>query len=260
MTRARRLSVLIAMSLAMTLFVVSPADATGGGNGLSPLACLQGRWTTYVTTTGKSFPNVWACVFYSLRGGRLVRAKTISFTSPNPSPVTVGGTYTPTASATSGLPVAITVDPASTSVCSRSGTVVTFDAVGACTINANQPGDTSYDPGAPIQQAVTVQAPAVNSSQVCQSLGGVFTSLSATSWRCNAVPDPGGTNAFRAPLESWCLADGGIGLGGVPNDVAFVPDRTWTIVCFGSAIDVFLWVSSAAVAGAIQAAFYPGMP
>src|SRR3954468_22647618 len=36
-------------------------------------------------------------------GGVLKRGQTISFTSPNPSPVNVGGTYTPTASASPRL-------------------------------------------------------------------------------------------------------------------------------------------------------------
>ena len=40
------------------------------------------------------------------------------------------GTYTPTATASSGLTVAITIDSSSTSVCSISAGVVTFHARG----------------------------------------------------------------------------------------------------------------------------------
>lgn len=70
----------------------------------------------------------------------------IAFTSAAPSPAIVGGTYSPTATATSGNPVAFTIDASTSARCSISGGVVTFTAAGACTINADQAGDGNWDP------------------------------------------------------------------------------------------------------------------
>ena len=82
--------------------------------------------------------------------------QTISFTSTNPSPTTVGGaTYTPTATATSGLAVAFTLDGTSTG-CTLSGGVVTFTAVGTCRIDANQAGNANYNAAPQVQQSITV--------------------------------------------------------------------------------------------------------
>ena len=88
----------------------------------------------------------------SSRPSRWPRAtRPSSFTSTAPASATVGGaTYTPAATATSGLTVAITVDSSSSSVCTISGGVVTFIAAGTCTLDANQAGNGTYerrDPG-----------------------------------------------------------------------------------------------------------------
>ena len=81
----------------------------------------------------------------------------VSFTSSPPSPGAVGGTYTVTATGgASGNPVIFTVDGASRSVCSISGSAVTFNNPGNCVIDANQAGDTRYQPATQAQQTVTV--------------------------------------------------------------------------------------------------------
>jgi hypothetical protein len=83
--------------------------------------------------------------------------QTISFTSSAPSSATVGGaTYTVAATATSGLTV--TFSSASTSVCTVSGTTVSFVGAGTCTINADQSGNTAYNPALQKQQSFTVAA------------------------------------------------------------------------------------------------------
>jgi hypothetical protein len=87
-------------------------------------------------------------------------AQTITFTSPAPSPATVGGPgYTVSATGgPSGNPVTFTIDPASTSVCAVSGSTVSFSATGPCTIDANQAGSASYEPAPQAQQSFTVSA------------------------------------------------------------------------------------------------------
>lgn len=84
--------------------------------------------------------------------------QTITFTSTAPSSATYQGpTYTPTATATSGLTVAFAIDPSSSGVCTINGVgVVSFTGVGTCTINATQAGNTVYNPAPFVQQSFTV--------------------------------------------------------------------------------------------------------
>ena len=82
--------------------------------------------------------------------------QTISFTSTIPATPKTGQTYTVTATATSALAVAFTIDASSQTVCSITGSTVTFNTLGTCTINANQAGSTGYTAAAQVQQAITV--------------------------------------------------------------------------------------------------------
>ena len=83
--------------------------------------------------------------------------QTILFTSHNPTPVTVSDSaYTPTATATSGLDATITIDNASASVCSISNGAVSFNGVGTCVVDANQPGDGYWQAAPQVQQSIVV--------------------------------------------------------------------------------------------------------
>jgi uncharacterized protein YodC (DUF2158 family) len=83
--------------------------------------------------------------------------QTITFTSTPPANAMVGGpTYTVTATATSGLPVTFSIDASATSVCSISGSTVSFLSVGTCVIDANQAGDTNWNPAPQAQQSFAV--------------------------------------------------------------------------------------------------------
>src|SRR5262249_54566022 len=83
------------------------------------------------------------------------KSQTVSFTSTNPSPVTVGATYTPAAIPSAVLPVAVSLDASSTG-CSLSGGVVSFTAAGTCKVDADQAGDNTYNPAAQRQQSIIV--------------------------------------------------------------------------------------------------------
>ncbi len=74
--------------------------------------------------------------------------QTVSFTSSSMtgSAYVGGATYSPTATATSGLPVTFSVYPGYEAYCSVSGGVVTFTAVGSCYVVASQVGNGSYWP------------------------------------------------------------------------------------------------------------------
>ena len=89
----------------------------------------------------------------------LVKAtQTIVFTSTVPSSAKVGGsTYEVAATGGgSGNPVTFTIDPSAASVCSIAGSTVSLIAVGTCTVNANQAGDSSYEPAGQAQQSFAV--------------------------------------------------------------------------------------------------------
>ena len=72
-------------------------------------------------------------------------AQAISFTSTAPTAAVYGGSYAVSATASSGLPVALSIDSSSdTGACSLSGGTVTFTGVGQCVIDANQGGNISW--------------------------------------------------------------------------------------------------------------------
>ena len=83
-------------------------------------------------------------------------AQTITRTSTSPTSPFKSGTYTPTATASSGLTVAITIASGSSSVCSIASGVVTFNTVGSCVIQYNQSGNSSYFASAEVTETLTI--------------------------------------------------------------------------------------------------------
>jgi hypothetical protein len=85
--------------------------------------------------------------------------QSIAFSSTAPANPNVGSVYLVSASATSGLPVSLTIDKASTKkACAISGSLVSFKAAGTCIIDANQAGNASYSVAPQVQQTMTVTA------------------------------------------------------------------------------------------------------
>jgi hypothetical protein len=88
-------------------------------------------------------------------GSRSVQ--TIQVTSSPPTAAVIGGSpYTLTATASSGLPVALSVAPPSTAVCALAGTTVSFTGAGTCTVEADQGGDASYLAAPQVEQSFAV--------------------------------------------------------------------------------------------------------
>ncbi|HYM46177.1 MAG TPA: PKD domain-containing protein, partial [Solirubrobacteraceae bacterium] len=88
-------------------------------------------------------------------------SQTIMFTSTAPGSATVGGpTYNVTATGGgSGNPVTFAIDATSGSVCTISGSTVSFTGVGTCTIDADQAGNPGYSAAPQAQQSFSVAAP-----------------------------------------------------------------------------------------------------
>jgi uncharacterized protein YhjY with autotransporter beta-barrel domain len=167
----------------------------------------------------------------------------IDFTSTPPSPAIVGGTYAPAATASSGLPVALSIDPSASGVCSISGGSVAFDAAGTCVVNADQAGDANYDAAPQVQQsfAVTAAAPIVSSVSPNQGPAAGGNSVTITGTNLDNATDvyfgttqassfsvispteieataPAGTGTVNVQVATL----GGLSAGGTANEYAYV--------------------------------------
>src|SRR5947209_10949926 len=152
----------------------------------------------------------------------VIPTQTISFTSTAPADATAyGPTYAVSATATSGLPVSFSIDPAAATVCSVTGTTVSFIGAGTCVVNGDQAGDAGHAPAATAHQDITVAAGAsqtiaftstppaivhVNDSSVVTARGGAS----------------GNPVVFSIPPGNACSIQGG-------NTVKCSVGGTWTI-------------------------------
>src|SRR5262249_47730910 len=114
------------------------------------------------------------------------QAQTVSFTSSPPGAAKVGGTYNATATATSGLPVAFTIDASASTVCSIAGPTVSFIGAGTCVINANQAGNGPFDAAPQVQQSFAVgkssqTIPFTSSPPVTPTVGGPTYNVTASA-------------------------------------------------------------------------------
>ena len=133
-----------ATSTDSTDVVVSRTGAISAATSLAP--------GTYTVGGGDSDTNddtgTWT---FSLVVGKA--SQTITFTSTAPSNATVGATYMVTATGgTSGNAVTFST----MSVCTVSGSTVSFIGAGKCIIDANQAGNADYLTATQVQQAITV--------------------------------------------------------------------------------------------------------
>ena len=140
-------------------------SATGGASGnpvtFSVSGGGKGKGTADCTISGATvtFTAVGTCVIDANQAGNSVYApaptaqqevsvgaallsQAITFTSIVPTGAVVGSAYTVSATGgASGNPVTFTIDASSSSLCSISGTLVTFAAGGDMRIDANQAGN-----------------------------------------------------------------------------------------------------------------------
>jgi hypothetical protein len=134
-------------------------------------------------------------------------AQTITFTTTAPSGAHVGGpTYSVAANASSGL--AVTFSSGSPSVCSVSGSTVSFTGAGTCTVDADQPGDATYQPAPQVQQSFTIggpPAPSVQSISFTSSAPSNAIYL-GTSYQVSATASSGLPVAFT--VSGTCTLSG----------------------------------------------------
>ena len=154
--------------------------------------------------------------------------QTISFGAPNPGPVTSFGLI---ASATSGLPVTFVSN--TTNVCTVSGSTVTLQIFGVCSITASQTGNGNYAPATPVTQtfARSIDGPLQCNAPVANA---VFVREEGTNElvadvTLNCTTSAAATlniQAFLSPGVSVSSAVVGAGVNAVSEAVAGVTDGT----------------------------------
>jgi hypothetical protein len=149
--------------------------ATGGASGSAVTFSLDSASSAVCSISGAviSFTAAGACVVKANQAGSAnyeaasevtqtitvgKGTQIIQITSTAPTNAVVDGdTYTITKTGgASGNPVVLTLTPESAGICSISGNVVSFEAVGDCAIKANQFGNDNYTAAPEVTQTITV--------------------------------------------------------------------------------------------------------
>ncbi|RII28310.1 MAG: hypothetical protein CXR30_14010, partial [Geobacter sp.] len=146
--------------------------------------------------------------------------QTITFDTTAPASAVVGGAgYTPTATGgDSGNPVVLTIDSASTGVCTISGGTVTFLGVGTCTIDANQAGSSNYSAATQVTQSFAIDKAdqaiifgtpptvAVDATGTVSATGGASTSPVVLSSTTTSVCTISGTTVTGVTTGTCTIA------------------------------------------------------
>jgi hypothetical protein len=157
---------------------------------------------------------------FAIGGPSAPSVQSISFTSSAPSGAAVGGPpYTVSATASSGLPVSFSIDPASAGICSLSGTTVSFAAAGTCTIRADQAGNASYQPAPTVSQSFVVNLAGQTISFTSTPPGGASTG--GPTYSVAASASSGLPVTFSSGSPSVCSVSG--------STVSFLSSGTCTV-------------------------------
>ncbi|MEP7334579.1 MAG: hypothetical protein ABI717_02255 [Actinomycetota bacterium] len=158
---------------------------------------------------------------FAIGGPSAPSVQSISFTSAPPSGAFVGGpSYTVSASASSGLPVSFSIDPASSGVCTLSGATVSFGGSGTCTIHADQSGNSSYEAATTVSQSFTVGLAGQTISFTSAPPGGAATGGPTYTVTAAASSGLGVTFSSGSPLV--CSVSG--------STVSFLSPGTCTVL------------------------------
>jgi RHS repeat-associated protein len=125
--------------------------------------------------------------------------QTITFSALTSKPY--GASFTVAGSSTSGLTVAFT--SATTSVCTVSGTTVTPIALGTCTIDANQAGNTDYAAATQVAQSATITA-----APQTITVNALTSKPFGTAFTVAGTSTSGLTVAFTSATTSVCTVSG----------------------------------------------------
>jgi hypothetical protein len=128
--------------------------------------------------------------------------QTINFISSAPGGAVYNGpAYVVTATATSSLPVTFTIAAASATVCSITGSTVSFIGVGTCTINANQSGSVDYNAALQVQQSFGV-------GQAAQTVGFTSTAPASAAYHGSTYTATATAASLRGHVVDRCHVRG----------------------------------------------------
>jgi uncharacterized repeat protein (TIGR01451 family) len=215
---------------------ITEYDVPGGATGNSPSRIVAGPDGAVWFKSGSSG---------IARMATELTNQSISFTSTAPTNATLeSSNYLPTASATSGLPVTITVDPSSLSVCSIDGSgSVSYQSAGTCILNADQTGDVDYKPAPQIQQSFTVLPVDADLSVAldCPATAYLGDGVTCTITATNNGPAPSQNATLSAvfpAMFSGATVAGGATLSG--------QNITWTVPSLASGDSATITLSATA--------------
>ena len=177
---------------------VSGSSATSTGAGSCVVTATRAADTNYNAVTSSNFTITISKANQS-----------VNFTSTVPVSAVSGTTYTPTATATSGLTVAFDIAaPGKDSVCSISGSTVTFLSSGTCVIEATQAGDSDYNAATKVTQ--TIVAGKINQTITFPSIAGK--DFDDPAFASGATVSSGRTVTFATSTGSVCAVDASTGV------------------------------------------------
>ena len=136
---------------------------------LSEVGVQVGKWVLDIgqISSNEAYPTTANTALLTVDPVKVLSPQSITFQSLGPNnPVVHGATYQPVATASSGLPVTLSIDTSSASVCAMNSGIVSFIGPGTCTIDATQAGSTTYSPTS-AQQVLTVAQHPVNPTPHC---------------------------------------------------------------------------------------------
>ena len=173
----------------------------------------------------------WRADTWTYTGGR--QSQSITFSSTAPSSARYSGandqTYTATATATSGLPVTLSVNSSSTSGCAISGGTVSYGSgAGTCIIDASQPGNDSYLPAAQVTQRFTISpAPlSITASSPAMTYGGTVPAITPSYSGFAGHDSP---SSLSAPPSCSTTATPASPAGTYPSTCSGAADPNYTI-------------------------------
>jgi hypothetical protein len=176
---------------------VSGSNATSTGAGSCVVTATREADTNYNAVTSSNFTITISKANQS-----------VNFTSTVPVSAVSGTTYTPTATASSGLPVSFSITTGNGTVCSLSSGVVTFAQSGTCVITASQAGDTDYNAAASVTQ--TIVAGKINQTITFPSISGK--DFDDPAFAAGATVSSGRTVTFATSTGSVCAVDSSTGV------------------------------------------------
>ncbi len=238
---------------------VTPSDATGtvtflDGTTTLGTGTLNGAVATYSTAAlspgthsitavyggDRNYPGSTSAAVSQTVGGA---SQSISF-SALPNEAFGTAPFSVSATASSELPVSFASTTSTT--CSVSGAIVTLLALGTCTIEATQPGDSNYAAAAPVDQSFTVTQGSQTISfgtQSARTYGAAPFTISATAtsglpvtfatvntlinvqFGNGGTPQQTGPGAIGNSGDTWNLLKGTGGNGVTGSNVAVVDSK-----------------------------------